>query len=73
MNVFRKFWRWLAVWHNTLVFRRRHPELYKQVCWLADAPDEDFVEVSFPGSSPRILIHKDSIERLRQLGEDNNA
>lgn len=66
----RKLWLWEFVsgcW-NTWRIKRTNPGLYKFLAEYEFDP-ADFEEVAAPGEG-RLLVSRESLERLRKLGEE---
>lgn len=63
-----KFWEFVSGYWNTWRIKRTNPALYKFLAEYEFDPD-DFEEVAAPGEA-RLLVSRESLERLRRLGED---
>jgi hypothetical protein len=62
-----KLWDWLMGWYHTRQIKKNNPELYKFLCDF-EFNEDNFEEV--PGK-PGVYLHKNVLETMRQLGEDN--
>lgn len=65
----RRLWDWLSGWYCTWRIKRTNPGLYEFLKNYKYNPD-DFEEV--PGV-PGLRIHKDALENMRKLGEEDHG